>query len=100
MCEIGPRSSNVTTGRALSQSAQAYMKGMDGLCVPSQFLQIEEPLKLEFTNEFLMFEVLQNRVSQIFKKVISSIVLKQPHSFCKDKTFLVNQIACAVRKAF
>lgn len=58
------------------------------------------PLKLEFTNEFLMFEVLPNRMNQMSKKVINSIVLKQIHSFCKDKTFLVNLITCVIRKAF
>lgn len=71
----------------------------DGLC-PEPFLQIEESLKLEFTNESLMFEVLQNKISQMSEKFISNIVLNQSHSFCKDKTFLVNLITCAIGKAF
>lgn len=64
------------------------------LC-PEPFLQIEESLKLEFTNESLMFEVLQNKMSQMSEKFVSNIVLNQSHSFCKDKTFLVNLITCA-----
>lgn len=47
-----------------------------------------------------MFEVLQNKMSQMSKKFISNIVLNQSHSFCKDKTFLVNLITCAIGKAF
>jgi hypothetical protein len=50
------------------------------LCVRNQFLKIEEPLKLEFTNETLMFAVSQDRMSQLSKKVISSLALTQPHT--------------------